>query len=57
MAIGRRKAELIMESGAEACVTECPFCYIQIKDVLNMLGSDIKTYYVADLLAESYTKP
>jgi len=55
MMMARRKAEFIINSGAEACVTQCPFCYIQIQDILKQLGyQQIKLYDLADLLAMSY---
>jgi len=54
MAVGRRKGISIMNTGVDACVTECPFCHIQIGDVLQQLGSNIKTYEIADILAASY---
>lgn len=55
MMMARRKAEFIINSGAEACVTQCPFCYIQIEDILRQLGyQPIKVYDLADLLAMSY---
>ncbi len=56
MMIGRRKAELVIDSGADACVTQCPFCYIQIRDLLNQLGYDhIKVFDLADLLQMTYS--
>jgi len=54
MMLARRKVELIRDSGAESCVTECPFCSIQIKDAAQQLGVNIEVVNVADLLAESY---
>ena len=55
MMMARRKGEFIINSGAEACVTQCPFCYIQIQDILKQLGyQQIKVYDLADLLAMSY---
>lgn len=55
MMIARRKGELIINSGAEACVTQCPFCYIQIRDILNQLGYEqIQVYDLAELIARSY---
>jgi len=55
MMMARRKGELIINSGAEACVTQCPFCYIQIQDILKQMGyQQIKVYDLADLLAMSY---
>jgi fumarate reductase (CoM/CoB) subunit B len=55
MMMARRKAEFIINSGAEACVTQCPFCYIQIRDILKQLGYEqIKVYDLADLMVMSY---
>src|SRR3990170_4633750 len=55
MMMARRKAEFIINSGAEACVTQCPFCYIQIQDALKQVGyQQIKVYDLADLLALAY---
>jgi fumarate reductase (CoM/CoB) subunit B len=57
MMMARRKAEFIINSGAEACVTQCPFCYIQIQDILKQVGyQQIRVYDLADLLAMSYKK-
>jgi len=57
MMIARRKGEFIINSGAEACVTQCPFCYIQIQDILKQLGyQQIKVYDLADLLIQAYKK-
>lgn len=45
MMMARRKAEFIIHSGAEACITHCPFCYIQIQDILKQLGyQQIRVY-------------
>ncbi len=55
MMMARRKGEFIINSGAEACVTQCPFCYIQIRDILKQLGYEqIKVYDLADLVVKSY---
>jgi len=55
MAIARRKGQLIINSGAEACVTQCPFCYIQIRDILKQLGYEqIPVYDLAELMAKPY---
>ncbi|MEM2102258.1 MAG: heterodisulfide reductase-related iron-sulfur binding cluster, partial [Candidatus Bathyarchaeia archaeon] len=57
MALARRKAEFIIKSGAEAVITECPFCLIQIRDILNQLGyQHIQVYNVPDLMAMAYNK-
>lgn len=55
MMIARRKGELIIDSGANACVTQCPFCYIQIREILKELGYDqLKVYDLAELMVKSY---
>lgn len=55
MAIARRKCEFIIRSMAEACVTECPFCCIQIGEMLSQLGyGQVKVYNVPDILALAY---
>jgi len=57
MALARRKAEFIIKSGADAVITECPFCLIQIRDILNQLGyQHIQVYNVPDLMAMAYNK-
>jgi len=55
-AMGRRKAELLVNSGAEACVVECPFCYVHLEEALQRATPNIKMYYLMDLLADAYSK-
>ncbi|MBD3405874.1 MAG: succinate dehydrogenase/fumarate reductase iron-sulfur subunit [Candidatus Lokiarchaeota archaeon] len=52
MKIATTKKGYIEDTGADMITTECPFCTIQIKDILK--GTEIKTRYIPDLLAESY---
>jgi len=55
MMMARRKGEFIINSGAEVCVTQCPFCYIQIREILKQLGYEkIKVCDLADLMLMSY---
>jgi fumarate reductase (CoM/CoB) subunit B len=56
MAIARRKAELVRDVKADVCVTSCPFCAVQLQDILQSLGIGTKVRNVVDLLAESYAK-
>jgi fumarate reductase (CoM/CoB) subunit B len=56
MAIARRKAEMVREVKADVCVTSCPFCTVQLQDILQSLGIETKVKNVVDLLAESYAK-
>jgi fumarate reductase (CoM/CoB) subunit B len=53
--MARRKGEFIINSKAEAYMTQCPFCYIQLQDILKQLGyQQIKVYDLTDLLKMSY---
>jgi len=54
MKVAARKRKYIEATGADMVTTECPFCTIQIGDVLK--GTSIETRYLPDLLAESYRK-
>jgi fumarate reductase (CoM/CoB) subunit B len=56
MAIARRKAEMVQEAKVDICVTSCPFCTVQLQDILQSLGIETKVKNVVDLLAESYAK-
>lgn len=52
--IANTKKEYILATGAEMVTTECPFCTIQINDMMK--DEDMKVRYIPDLLAESYRK-
>jgi fumarate reductase (CoM/CoB) subunit B len=52
MKIADTKREYILDTGAEIVTTECPFCTIQLKDLLQ--GTGIDALYLPDLLLESY---
>ena len=52
--IALTKKEYIEATGAEMVTTECPFCTIQISDILKDSEKGIQTRYIPDLLAESY---
>ncbi|WXG43129.1 MAG: fumarate reductase (CoM/CoB) subunit TfrB [Promethearchaeati archaeon SRVP18_Atabeyarchaeia-1] len=56
MAIARRKAELVRETEADICVTSCPFCTVQLQDILQSVGATTKVKNVVDLLSESYSR-
>jgi fumarate reductase (CoM/CoB) subunit B len=48
------KVKMILETGAEAVVTECPFCVIQLRDALDEVGrNDIKVFYLEELIKEA----
>ncbi len=50
MNIARDKAKNIIESKADIVATACPGCMIQIKDGLDLLGSETKVKHVVELL-------
>lgn len=54
--IGRHKSEHIRNTGAQYVSTPCPSCRIQIDDLLNHEGVDIKTIHPVEVLYMSYKK-
>ena len=50
MEIARDKAKNIIESKADVVATACPGCMIQIKDGLDLLGSETRVKHVVELL-------
>ncbi|MGQ4910912.1 MAG: fumarate reductase (CoM/CoB) subunit TfrB [Candidatus Thorarchaeota archaeon] len=54
MKIATTKKEYVMATGADMVTTECPFCTIQLNDMMK--GEEMKVRYIPDLLAESYRK-
>ncbi|WP_243545502.1 (Fe-S)-binding protein [Pseudodesulfovibrio tunisiensis] len=51
--IGSRKAQNIMDSGADIVATSCPACMLQITDMLSQKKAGIKVKHVIELYAES----
>jgi fumarate reductase (CoM/CoB) subunit B len=52
--IRAEKVKMILETDAEAVVTECPFCVIQIRDALDEAGyKDIKVFYLEELIKKA----
>ena len=55
--IGKRKADNIIAANVEGVIMECPFCYIQINDMLKQFyGGKVKVIYLIDLIAEAYRR-
>jgi fumarate reductase (CoM/CoB) subunit B len=52
--IANTKKEYILATGADMVTTECPFCTIQINDMMKEEKMQVR--YIPDLLAESYRK-
>ena len=50
-AIGVVKTEGILDSGAEIVATTCPGCIIQLQDVINHAGLDVRVVHLLDLIA------
>ncbi|MGL1933246.1 MAG: (Fe-S)-binding protein [Desulfotalea sp.] len=50
-AIGARKMESLLESGAEIVATSCPGCIIQLQDSINHAGLKIKAVHILELIA------
>lgn len=51
--IGSRKAQNVVDSGAEIVATGCPACMIQLTDMLSQKGAKIPVKHVVELYAES----
>ena len=55
MDLSKSKAKMIKDTGADAVVTICPFCELNLQDGLNAIGcEDIKSMHLLELLNESY---
>ncbi|MEW6524660.1 MAG: (Fe-S)-binding protein [Bacillota bacterium] len=52
--IGRRKAKAIQATGAQAVVTGCPGCRVQLSHALRIHQHPLPVYHPVDLLARSY---
>ncbi|MFM5883425.1 fumarate reductase (CoM/CoB) subunit B [Methanobrevibacter gottschalkii] len=55
MELAKSKAEMVKDTGADAVVTICPFCELNIQDGLNEIGYDnIKCIHILELLDKAY---
>ena len=55
MDLSKSKAEMIKDTGAEAVVTICPFCKLNVQDGLDAIGcEDIKCMHLLELLDKAY---
>ncbi len=52
--LGRRKAENILKTGAQAVITANAGCSLQIQAVLRQVGRPLPVYHPMDLLARAY---
>ena len=52
-AIGKRKCDNILQSGAGVVATGCPACMLQITDLLSQAGGKVQVKHVVELYAEA----
>jgi glycolate oxidase iron-sulfur subunit len=52
-AIGRRKRDNILTSGAATVATGCPACMLQLIDTLSQAGAKVKVKHAVEVYAES----
>lgn len=52
-AIGARKVAGLIESGATHIATACPGCIMQLQDIINHAGLQVKSVHILDLLGEA----
>ena len=53
--LSKSKAEMIKDTGAEAVITICPFCELNLQDGLDAIGAnDIKSMHILELLKKAY---
>jgi glycolate oxidase iron-sulfur subunit len=53
-AIGARKVSGLKESGASLIATACPGCIMQLQDIINHTGLQVKAVHVLELLAAAF---
>ena len=55
MDLSKAKAKMIKDTEADAVVTICPFCELNLQDGLDAIGcSDIKSMHILELLDKAY---
>jgi len=52
-AIGAKKIPGLQDSGAAQIATACPGCIIQLQDVINHAGLEVKAVHLLDLIKEA----
>jgi glycolate oxidase iron-sulfur subunit len=55
-AIGAQKIPGLEQSGAAKIATACPGCIIQLQDVINHAGLEVKAVHILDLIEEAFAK-
>ena len=55
MELSKSKAEMIKDTEADAVITICPFCQLNLQDGLDAIGcEDIKCMHILELLDKAY---
>jgi fumarate reductase (CoM/CoB) subunit B len=54
--MGKKKADMIKKTDADAVITICPFCEYHIRDSLEKEGSDVEVLNILKLLQMAYGK-
>ena len=55
MDLSKSKAEMIKDTCADAVVTICPFCQLNLRDGLDAIGcGDVKCMHILELLDKAY---
>ncbi len=52
--VGLRKVAAVAATGAEAVVTSCPSCMMQLKHLLALEGSEVRVLHLAEVLSATY---
>ncbi|MDD2904639.1 MAG: (Fe-S)-binding protein, partial [Syntrophales bacterium] len=51
-AIGRRKRDHVLKSGAQIVATGCPACMLQLTDMLSQAGARVQVKHAVEIYAE-----
>ncbi len=54
--IGKKKADNVIKTGASVVATGCPACMMQLSDMLQAAGKNIRVAHAVELYAEKYFK-
>ena len=55
MDLSKSKAQMIEKTNADAVITICPFCQLNLQDGLNAIDCDnIKSMHILELLDKAY---
>ncbi len=53
LAIGRRKLEQVLATGAQVVVTSCPACMLQLSELLSQAGAGVQVRHVVEIYAQA----